>query len=220
MDFLPLALASDLLTIIGLGPIPDLTPTSTPTPTAPDLTSTSTETADADAPVRLPTWVEWVRALGPSGAFFVGLFAAGIAWKSHTRQVEADRQQGEAYRKQGEAYRQQGEAYRKQEEANHRAEFWRRVEWAVKQCSEGDLLEANMGMAVLTALAASPEITSGDLGLLQTLNNLVVDRVDSRDFDDPDDDFAPQGGAGTPLLARMGGQLKGRWPSWLQQSRR
>ena len=136
----------------------------------------------------LPPWVAWVQALGPMGAFTVGVIAAIIAWRSYRRQKEADR----------------------------RSEFWRRVEWAVGQCGGGDVHEANMGVAVLTALAESSIVVPDDLRLLRQLNRSVVERVSGRDF--TEGSTGP--GAGEPSRSSMD-LIPGKGVlTWFERSRR
>lgn len=113
----------------------------------------------------LPLWAEMVRALTPAGAFIVASAAAFIAWRSHVRQKEADE---------------------RQKLADRRAEFWRRMVWAIEQVADRNIFTANMGMTVLTSLAESDLARDEDMELLLGISELAIERVTQQDYDETD----------------------------------
>ena len=120
-----------------------------------------------DGASELPYWVELIRALAPGGALLVASVAALIAWRSHVRQKEANA---------------------RQRLADRRAEFWRRMVWAIEQVADRNIFTANMGMATLTFLAKSDLARDEDLELLRVISELAIERVTQQDYDETDSD--------------------------------
>ncbi|MGO1399042.1 MAG: hypothetical protein ACTHYJ_09805 [Brevibacterium yomogidense] len=111
----------------------------------------------SDAAVLLPSWVEYVSALAPALAVLAAAVAAAIAFVNYLRQQKTDRE----------------------------AKFWRRLEWAIPMSSSEDLVDANMGMSVLTAMATDETLAVDDGDLLDVLSEEVLNKVSSNAYAPP-----------------------------------
>ncbi len=107
--------------------------------------------------VQLPIWVEYVSALAPPLAVLAAAVAAAIAFVNYLRQRKADREE----------------------------KFWRRLEWAIEMSSSEDLVDANMGMSVLGAMATDETLAADDGDLLDVLSEEVLNKVDSKVYTPP-----------------------------------
>lgn len=119
--------------------------------------------------VRLPMWMEVVRALGaglgPVLLFLTALIAAIIGWKTYRQRKTAD-----------------DLSYRQRKEADEREEWWRRTQWAIDYAADEHEERAAIGLAALDMLQVSSLATTDDRMLLYTLYRQIIAARASRAY--------------------------------------
>lgn len=98
----------------------------------------------------LPAWLQIAIAVGPVGLLLVGLVGSGVAYSSYRQRRHADR----------------------------RAEWWRRVQFAVEMALSDDPETSRVGAELLGALGTIDEATSKDTRLLKQILRIIRDEED------------------------------------------
>lgn len=93
----------------------------------------------------LPTWVQVAIAVGPIGLLVVGLVGGFVAYLN----------------------------YRQKRRADIRAEWWRRVQFAIEMAFSDDPESSRVGTELLAALAKQRESTSNDTRLLEEILRII-----------------------------------------------
>lgn len=94
----------------------------------------------------LPTWVQYVDALGPLLALIAGLTAAAIAYRTYRHRRTQDRKE----------------------------EWWRRTQWASDHAMSDDELRRTVGITVLAQQAASALADTEDQQVLDAVADHVL----------------------------------------------
>lgn len=109
-------------------------------------------------PTDLPQWLGMIRAaglgLGPLLTFAAALIAAKIAHR----------------------------AYRQRKEADERAEWWRRVQWALEYASDPDAEKVRIGLRALNHLVDSSLANDDDKDMVRDVLDEVIDVAAERDY--------------------------------------
>lgn len=107
------------------------------------------EGAAMEGMAEVPSWIGYVTALAPAGAFVVALLAVVVAWRAHVLQKRAQRHQN----------------------------LWESLTWAVGQLTDSqDDYRTQLGLSVLATLGEDPLINTTDNRLLRRVNLIVATR--------------------------------------------
>lgn len=98
----------------------------------------------------LPPWLQIVIAVGPVGLLLVGLVGSGVAYSS----------------------------YRQRRHADMRAEWWRRVQFAIEMALSDDPETSRVGAELLGVLGTIDEATAKDTRLLKQILRIIRDEED------------------------------------------
>jgi hypothetical protein len=107
----------------------------------------------------LPTWVQWVSALGgvvgPCLTFIGAAIAATVAYR----------------------------AYQQRKEDDQRAEWWRRTQWALDYAADDDTGRGRIGLSALNYLSESELATDSDRDFMAEVLEDLIEVVVARDIE-------------------------------------